>query len=80
MIQVAIEKYKKVQESNRNEAEKFSGKIVKIKGFPGNKKVKIFWIMCGSMKNKNKCILGIRGNSNWLRNFSENKSKVKTSN
>jgi hypothetical protein len=32
------------------------------------------------MKNKNKFDLGIRGNSNWLRNFSENESKVKTSN
>ena len=43
MIQVAIEKYKKVQDLNWNEAEKSSGKIVKIKGFPRGKKVKIFW-------------------------------------
>ena len=43
MIQVAIEKYKKVQDLNWNEAEKFSGKIVKIKGIPRDKKVKIFW-------------------------------------
>ena len=43
MIQVAIEKYKKVQDLNWNEAEKKSGKIIKIKGFPLCKKVKIFW-------------------------------------
>ena len=46
MIQVAIEKYKKVQDLNWNEAEKLSGKRIKIKGFPRDKKVKIFWIMC----------------------------------
>ena len=46
MIQVAIEKYKKVQELNWNETEKISGKRIKIKGFPLCKKVKIFWIMC----------------------------------
>ena len=46
MIQVAIEKYKQVQELNWNEAEKSSGKTIKIKGFPLCKKVKIFWIMC----------------------------------
>ena len=40
------EKYKKVQDLNWNEAEKKSGKIIKIKGFPLCKKVKIFWIMC----------------------------------
>ena len=43
MIQVAIEKYKKVQDLNWNEDEKFSGKTIKIKGFPRDKKVKIFW-------------------------------------
>ena len=38
------EKYKKVQDKNRNETEKFSGKRIKIKGFPRDKKVKIlFW-------------------------------------
>ena len=37
------EKYKKVQDLNWNEAEKNSGKIIKIKGFPRDKKVKIFW-------------------------------------
>jgi hypothetical protein len=46
MIQVAIEKYKKVQDLNWNEAEKSSGKIIKIQGFPLCKKVKIFWIIC----------------------------------
>ena len=40
------EKYKKVQDLNWNEAEKKSVKIIKIKGFPLCKKVKIFWIMC----------------------------------
>ena len=53
MIQVAIEKYKKVQDLNWNEAEKSSGKIVKIKGFPRDEKVKIFWIMCVSQKKQN---------------------------
>ena len=38
-----VEKYKKVQDLNWNEAEKKSGKIIKIKGFPRDKKVKIFW-------------------------------------
>ena len=43
MIQVAVEKYKKVQDLNWNKAEKSSGKIIKIKGFPRDKNVKIFW-------------------------------------
>ena len=43
MIQVAIEKYKKVQDLNWNETEKLSEKRIKIKGFPRDKKVKIFW-------------------------------------
>jgi hypothetical protein len=42
MIQVAIEKYKKVQGLNWNEAEKLSGKRIKIKGFPRDKKVNFF--------------------------------------
>ena len=37
------EKYKKVQDLNWNESEKNSGKTIKIKGFPRDKKVKIFW-------------------------------------
>ena len=41
MIQVAIEKYKQVQDKNWNETEKFSGKRIKIKGSPRDKKVKI---------------------------------------
>ena len=36
-----VEKYKKVQDLNWNEAEKLSGKTIKIKGFPRDKKVKI---------------------------------------
>ena len=55
MIQVAIEKYKKVQDLNSNETEKLSGKRIKIKGFPRDKKVKIFWIMCVSQKNRIYC-------------------------
>ena len=43
MIWVAIEKYKKVQELNWNETEKISIKIIKIQGFPRDKKVEIFW-------------------------------------
>ena len=38
-----VEKYKKVQELNWNKDEKSSGKTIKIKGFPRDKKVKIFW-------------------------------------
>ena len=38
-----VEKYKKVQDLNWNEVEKSSGKTIKIKGFPRDKKVKIFW-------------------------------------
>ena len=45
MIQVAIEKYKKVQELNWNETEKLSGKRIKIKGFPRDKKVKIYSVL-----------------------------------
>jgi len=37
------EKYKKVQDLNWDETEKLSGKRIKIKGFPRDKKVKIFW-------------------------------------
>ena len=43
MIQVTIEKYKKVQDLNWNEAEKYSGKIVKIKGFARDEKVIFFF-------------------------------------
>ena len=46
MIQVAIEKYKKVQELNWNQTEKTQGKKIKFKSFPRDKKVKIFGIMC----------------------------------
>ena len=49
MIQVAIEKYKKVQDLNWNETEKYSGKIVKIKGFARDEKV-IFFLLCVSSK------------------------------
>ncbi|MGD1806223.1 IS701 family transposase [Dapis sp. BLCC M126] len=38
-----IEKYKKIEELTWNEPEKISGKIIKIKGFPRDKKVKLFW-------------------------------------
>ena len=33
-----VEKYKKVQELNWNETEKLSGKTIKFKGFPRDKK------------------------------------------
>ena len=46
MIQVVFEIHKKVQDLNCNETEKLLGKRIKIKGFSGDKKVKIFWIMC----------------------------------
>ncbi|NEP85323.1 MAG: hypothetical protein F6K39_48910 [Okeania sp. SIO3B3] len=38
-----IEKYKNIGELNWSESEKISGKIVKIKGFPRDKKVKLLW-------------------------------------
>ena len=47
-----VEKYKKVQELNWNEAEKSSGKTIKIKGFPRDKKVKIFWQFGSLIQNK----------------------------
>ena len=50
-----VEKYKKVQDLNWNGAEKNSGKIIKIKGFPLCKKVKIFWIMCLCQQNRIYC-------------------------
>ena len=47
-----VEEYKKVQELNWNETEKISGKKIKIKGFPRDKKVKMFWIIVISNKNR----------------------------
>ncbi len=38
-----LEKYKKIGELSWNKSEKISGKIIKIKGFPRDKKVKLFW-------------------------------------
>ena len=38
-----IEKYKNIGDLNWDESEKISGKIIKIKGFPKEKKVKLFW-------------------------------------
>ena len=38
-----VEKYKKIGELCWNESEKISGKIIKVKGFPRDKKVKLFW-------------------------------------
>ena len=38
-----VEKYKNIGELTWNELEKKSGKIIKIKGFPRDKKVKLFW-------------------------------------
>ena len=39
-----IEKYKNIGELNWNESEKISGKTIKIKCFPKDKKVKFFWV------------------------------------
>ena len=41
---VGVEKYKNISALSWNELEKISGKIIKIKGFPRNKKVKLFWV------------------------------------
>ena len=38
------EKYKNIYELNWSESEKISGKTIKIKGFPKDKKVKLFWV------------------------------------
>ena len=38
-----VEKYKNIGELSWNESEKIIGKIIKIKGFPRDKKVKLFW-------------------------------------
>ena len=38
-----VEKSKNIGELSWNESEKISGKIIKIKGFPRDKKVKLFW-------------------------------------
>ncbi|GGA43279.1 hypothetical protein CYANOKiyG1_61880 [Okeania sp. KiyG1] len=37
------EKYKSIGKLSWNESERTSGKIIKIKGFPRDKKVKLFW-------------------------------------
>ena len=37
-----IEKYKNIEQLSQNESEKLSGKIIKTKGFPRDKKVKLF--------------------------------------
>ena len=37
------EKSKNIGELSWNESEKVSGKIIKIKGFPRDKKIKLFW-------------------------------------
>ena len=38
------EKYKNIGELTWNKSEKISGKIIKIKGFPRDKKVNLFWV------------------------------------
>ena len=43
MIQVALEKYNNIKVLAWNETEKLSGKIIKIKGFPRDKKASANW-------------------------------------
>ncbi|NEP85965.1 MAG: hypothetical protein F6K18_03550 [Okeania sp. SIO2C2] len=38
-----VEKYKNLEKLRWSDAELVSGKILKIKGFPREKKVKLFW-------------------------------------
>ena len=38
-----VKKYQKLEELKWNELELVSGKIIKIKGFPRDQKVKLFW-------------------------------------
>ena len=52
MILVALEKDKKIAELSWNESEKISGKIIKIKGFPRDKKVKLFWATVSTNKTE----------------------------
>ena len=39
-----LEKYKKLEKITWNDWELASGKVMKIKGFPRDKKVKLFWV------------------------------------
>lgn len=47
-----VEKYKKIAELSWNDSEKISGKIIKIKGFPRDKKVKLFWVIVSPNKTE----------------------------
>ncbi|NES71830.1 MAG: hypothetical protein F6K24_44820 [Okeania sp. SIO2D1] len=38
-----VKKYQKLEELTWNKLELLSGKVIKIKGFPKDKKVKLFW-------------------------------------
>ncbi|GGA20615.1 hypothetical protein CYANOKiyG1_35570 [Okeania sp. KiyG1] len=38
-----VEKYKSIAKLSWNESERISGKIIKIRGFPRDKKIKLFW-------------------------------------
>ena len=47
-----VEKYKRVQYLNWDKTEKFSGKRIKIKGFPRDKKLKIFWAIVSANRTE----------------------------
>ncbi len=50
-----VEKYKNIGELSWNESEKISGKIIKIKGFPRDKKVKLFWATVSTNRTVGYC-------------------------
>jgi hypothetical protein len=50
-----VEKYKNIRELSWNSSEKISGKIIKIKGFPRDKKVKLHTGNCFYQQNRIYC-------------------------
>ena len=47
-----VEKYKKLEEITWNERELVSGKVIKIKGFPRDKKVQLFWVSVSTSRTE----------------------------
>ncbi len=50
-----VEKYKNIGKLSWNEFEKTSGKIIKIKGFPRDKKVQLFWATVSTNRTVGYC-------------------------
>lgn len=47
-----VEKYKAIQQLDWNQTEALQGKLIKIKGFPGAKKVKLFRVVVSTDKTE----------------------------